>query len=103
MTSPTRIRALAKGGNATVRMQMAHDMEGGHRKDASGQTIPAWFIQEVTATHNGRTVLSAEWGPTVSRNPFLQFVVKGAKAGDTIAIAWRDSRGEARSDQAVVV
>jgi hypothetical protein len=41
-------------------------------------------------------VLTAEWGPAVAKNPFLQFTVKGAKAGDKIAITWKDNRGETR-------
>jgi sulfur-oxidizing protein SoxZ len=81
---------------------MAHEMEAGQRRDASGNLIPAWFIQEVTATHNGKVVLTAEWGPAVSKNPFMQFAVKGAKAGDKIAVTWKDNRGATRTDEATV-
>jgi sulfur-oxidizing protein SoxZ len=77
-------------------------MESGQRKDAAGKTIPAWFIQEVSASHNGKVVLTAQWGTAVAKNPFLQFAVKGAKAGDKIAISWKDNRGETRTDEAVV-
>jgi sulfur-oxidizing protein SoxZ len=99
MADPMRIRAQASGGNATVRVLMAHEMETGQRKDASGKTIPAWFIQEVTASLNGKPVLTAEW---VSKNPFMQFTVKGAKAGDKIAVTWKDNRGDTRTDEATV-
>ncbi|HRL98323.1 MAG TPA: thiosulfate oxidation carrier complex protein SoxZ [Acidovorax sp.] len=102
MADPMRIRAQASGGNATVRVLMAHEMETGQRKDASGKTIPAWYIQEVTAALNGKPVLTAEWGPAVSKNPFMQFTVKGAKAGDKIAVSWKDNRGETRTDEATV-
>ena len=102
MADPMRIRAQASGGNATVRELMAHEMETGQRKDASGKTIPAWYIQEVTAALNGKPVLTAEWGPAVSKNPFMQFTVKGAKAGDKIAVSWKDNRGETRTDEATV-
>ena len=102
MADPMRIRAQAAGGNATVRVLMAHEMETGQRKDAAGTVIPAWHIADVTATHNGKTVLSAEWGPAVAKNPFLQFSVKGAKAGDKIGISWKDNRGDTRSDEATV-
>jgi len=102
MPDPMRIRAQVTGDKATVRVLMAHEMETGQRKDAAGKPIPAWFIQEVSATHNGKPVLAAQWGPSVSKNPFLQFVVKGAKAGDKIAISWKDNRGETRTDEAVV-
>ena len=102
MADPMRIRAQAAGDNATVRVLMAHEMETGLRKDAAGKTVPAWFIQEVTAQLNGKTVLTAQWGPSVAKNPFLQFNVKGAKAGDKISIAWVDNRGDKRSDEVVV-
>lgn len=102
MPDPMRIRAQAAGDKTTVRVLMSHEMETGLRKDAAGKTIPAWFIQEVTAQLNGKPVLTAEWGPSVSKNPFLQFIVKGAKAGDKIAITWRDNRGESRTDEATV-
>jgi sulfur-oxidizing protein SoxZ len=46
--------------------------------------------------------MSAQWGPAVSKNPFLQFVVKGAKAGDKIAVTWLDSKGDKRTDEATV-
>jgi sulfur-oxidizing protein SoxZ len=77
-------------------------METGQRKDSAGKTIPAWFIQEVTAAHNGKTVLTAEWGTAIAKNPFLQFNLKGAKAGDKVAITWKDNKGETRTDEAVV-
>jgi len=97
-----RIRAQAAGDKTTVRVLMNHEMETGQRKDTAGKTIPAWFIQEVTALHNGKTVLTAQWGPSVAKNPFLQFAVKGAKAGDKITINWLDNRGDKRSDEATV-
>ena len=102
MADPMRIRAQAAGGNATIRVLMSHEMETGLRKDSAGKTIPAWFIQEVTAAHNGKTVLSAQWGPSVAKNPFLQFNVKGAKAGDKITVNWVDNRGDKRTDEATV-
>ena len=102
MADPMRIRAQAAGDKATVRVLMSHEMETGQRKDAAGKPIPAWFIQEVTAQHNGKPVLSAQWGPAVAKNPYLQFVVKGAKAGDRITISWIDNKGDKRSDEATV-
>ena len=102
MADPMRIRAQAAGDKTTVRVLMAHEMETGQRKDAAGKVIPAWFIQEVSAQLNGKTVLTAQWGPSVAKNPFLQFVVKGAKAGDKISVSWVDNRGDKRSDDATI-
>ncbi|MEO8059651.1 MAG: thiosulfate oxidation carrier complex protein SoxZ [Burkholderiales bacterium] len=102
MADPMRIRAQMAGDKATVRVLMSHEMETGLRKDAAGKLIPAWHIQEVSAQLNGKPVLSAEWGPSVSKNPFLQFAVKGAKAGDKVTITWKDNKGDTRTDEATV-
>jgi len=102
MADPMRIRAQAAGDKTTVRVLMSHEMESGQRKDSSGKLVPAWFISDVTATHNGKVVMSAEWGPAVSKNPFMQFVVKGAAKGDKITISWKDNKGDTRTDEATV-
>jgi sulfur-oxidizing protein SoxZ len=102
MADPMRIRAQAAGGKATVRVLMSHEMESGQRRDSAGKLVPAWFIQEVNVSLNGKPVLSAEWGPAVSKNPFLQFNIKGAKAGDKVSITWKDNKGETRTDEATV-
>jgi len=102
MADPMRIRAQAAGDKTTVRVLMSHEMETGLRKDAAGKTVPAWYIQEVSAAHNGKPVLTAQWGPAVSKNPFMQFTVKGAKAGDKISVSWKDNKGETRTDEATV-
>ncbi len=102
MADPMRIRAQASGDKATVRVLMSHEMESGQRKDAAGKLVPAWHITEVTAALNGKPVLAAEWGPAVSKNPFLQFVIKGAKAGDKVAVSWKDNKGDSRTDEVTV-
>ena len=102
MADPMRIRAQAAGDKTTVRVLMSHEMETGQRKDAAGKTIPAWFIQEVSASHNGKVVMTAQWGPAVAKNPFMQFVVKGAKVGDKIALSWTDNKGDKRTDEVAV-
>ena len=102
MADPMRIRAQVAGSNATVRVLMSHEMETGLRKDAAGKLVPAWHITEVAATLNGKTVMTAEWGPAVAKNPFLQFTIRGAKAGDKVVINWKDNRGDSRTDEATV-
>jgi sulfur-oxidizing protein SoxZ len=102
MADPMRIRAQIAGDKATVRVLMAHEMETGQRKDSAGNTIPAWFITEISASHNGKPVLTAQWGPAVAKNPFLQFTVKGAKAGDKISVTWKDNKNDTRTDEASV-
>ena len=103
MSDPMRIRAQTQGSAAIVRVLMSHEMESGQRKDAAGKVIPAWHITDVSVALNGKVVLTAAWGTAIAKNPFTQFTIKGAKAGDTVAISWVDNRGDKRSDEAVVV
>jgi sulfur-oxidizing protein SoxZ len=102
MADPMRIRASVAGDATEVKVLMNHEMETGQRKDAQGKVIPAWFIQNVTATHNGKTVLTAQWGPAVSKNPFLSFKFKGGAKGEKVQITWTDNRGEKRTDEATI-
>jgi len=102
MPDPMKIRASVVGDSTEVKVLMSHEMETGQRKDAQGKTIPAWHIQTVSATWKGKTVLTAEWGPAVSKNPFLSFKFKGGAKGDKVQITWVDNRGEKRTDEAVI-
>lgn len=102
MSDPMRIRAQAAGDKVTVRVLISHEMETGVRRAADGKLVPAHYIQTVSANHNGKTVMSAQWGPAVSKNPFIQFVFKGAKVGDKIAVTWVDNKGEKRTDEATI-
>jgi sulfur-oxidizing protein SoxZ len=102
MADPMRIRAQAQGGNAVVRVLMQHEMETGQRRDSAGKVIPAWHITDVSASLNGKPVMAAHWGPAVSKNPFMQFTLKGAKAGDKVSVTWKDNKGDTRTDEAVV-
>jgi len=103
MAEPMRIRASMVGGAADVKCLMNHPMENGLRKDAkTGQMVPAHHIITVTATLNGRTVLDAQWGGGLSKNPYLHFRVAGAKSGDTVSLTWVDNTGAKRTDEAKV-
>lgn len=100
--SPMKIRANNKEGVTEVKVLMSHEMETGQRKDSAGAIVPAWFITELSATHNGKVVLSSDFGPSVSKNPYLQFKFKGGAKGDKIAVSWKDNKGESRTDEATV-
>ncbi len=100
--APIRIRAQQVGDRVVVRALVSHVMESGQRQDGSGKLVPAHFIEQISATHNGITVLAADWGPWVARNPVLRFELRGARPGDRITLSWRDNRGQSRSDSAVV-
>jgi len=97
MAEPMKIRAKMEGDAADVKVLMSHPMETGQRKNEKGELVPVHFIQSVIATHNGKTVLDAQWSQAIARNPFLGFRVKGAKPGDKITISWVDTVGDKSS------
>ena len=98
-----KIRAKEKGGVTTVKTLISHPMETGLRKDSkTGKKIPAHHVTEVIAEHNGKQVMSANWGGAISKNPYLSFKFKGASAGDTIKISWVDNKGEGDSAEAAI-
>ena len=94
MPDAMKIRATMVGDVADIKVLMNHIMETGLRKDAkTGQLIPAYFINQVTATVNGKVVLEADWSSAISNNPYLNFKVKGAKVGDKVNVSWKDNKG----------
>lgn len=98
-----RIRASLKGDVTEVKALMSHPMETGLRKDKkTGKKIPAHFIQEVTAEHKGKSVMVAQWGVAVSKNPYLSFKFKGGAAGDKVTISWVDNTGKSASGETTI-
>ena len=92
MGKPIKIRAKVKDGVADVKALMPHDMESGFRLDPeTAETIPAHYITDVDVALNGEHVMTAYWGPAVSRNPYVAFKINGAASGDTLMIRWRDN------------
>lgn len=92
----------ASGGITEVKVLMSHSMETGRKKDDFNQIISAHFVQLVTATLNGKTVLEAQWGTGISKNPYLTFRLKGAKVGDIVSVTWQDNLGETATEQIAI-
>src|SRR5260221_9186727 len=102
MADPMRIRANMSGDKVEVKVLMSNAMETGLRKDAQGKIIPAHFIRNVTVTHGGKTVLSAHWATSASRNPFLPFRFGGGTPGAKGALSWVDNRARKTTDEAEI-
>ena len=103
MAEPMKVRASLSGDTADVKCLMNHPMETGLRKDAkTGAVVPAHHITNITATVGGKTVLDAQWGGGISKNPYLAFKVKGAKAGDKVVVSWADNTGDKNAVEAVI-
>jgi sulfur-oxidizing protein SoxZ len=102
MANPMKIRAATKDGVTEVKVLMSHEMETGQRKDSAGATVPAWFITELVAKHGDKVVLQGEFGTAVAKNPYLAFKFKGGAKGEKVTVAWKDNKGDSRTDEAVI-
>jgi sulfur-oxidizing protein SoxZ len=103
MPEPIRMRVKLEGDVADVRVLIGHPMETGLRKDpGTGELVALHFIKTMVATLNGKPVLEAQWSQAMSRNPYMQFRIRGAKPDDEIAVEWLDSRGESNRATAKV-
>ncbi|MDV3239930.1 MAG: thiosulfate oxidation carrier complex protein SoxZ [Gammaproteobacteria bacterium] len=103
MANTIKVRAKLAGDVTTVKALISHPMDTGLVKDKkTGKPIPAHFIQEVVCEHNGNAVLTALWGVAISKNPYLSFRFKGAKAGDKLTMRWVDNTGQSDSQETVI-
>jgi len=98
-----KMRAATADGVTTIKALISHPMDTGLVKDKkTGETIPAHFIQEVVCKHKDTTVMTANWGAAISKNPYLSFKFTGAAAGDTVSLSWVDNKGEKDSAEATI-
>ena len=102
MASTIRVRATSNGDITEVQALIQHPMDSGFVKDAKGELIPAHFIQELKFEHDGKEVFVADWGPAVSKDPYVRFSFKGGKKGDDLKIGWVDNKGASDSTTAKI-
>jgi sulfur-oxidizing protein SoxZ len=100
--STIKLRAKESKGVVTVKALIKHPMETGQRKNKkTGEKIPAHFIQQVICKANNDEVITINWGPAVSKNPYLTFAYMGSK-GDVVELTWEDNQGNKDSLQGEV-
>jgi sulfur-oxidizing protein SoxZ len=102
MASTIRVRAISSGEVTEVQALIQHPMDSGFVKDAKGEIIPPHFIQELTFEHEGKRVFVADWGPAVSKDPYVKFSFKGGKKGDELKISWVDNKGGSDTNTAKI-
>ena len=93
-----KLRAKLKNGIVTVKAIFKHPMETGLRKDkVTGLKVPAHHITETTCHRKDDLLLSSQWGPGVSKNPFISFTLKGIDKWEMLTIAYVDNKGKTES------
>ncbi len=94
MAKPVKVKGRISNGVASIKSLMPHPMTTGTQRDPAGKIIPAHYITEVTVKKNDEIILTTNWGPSVSKDPYFAFKVKEAAPGDVIEISWVDNQGE---------
>ena len=98
-----KLKAKAGNGETTVKALIKHPMETGLCKEMVIRVVnPIHYIKEVTCSYQGEPVLTTEWGPTISKNPFISFKFTGGAAGETIEMSWVDNNGDGESASATI-
>ena len=98
-----KMKAKASNGETTVKVLIKHPMETGRRKDKkTEELIPIHYIKEVTCSYQGEQVLTTEWGPTISKNPFISFSFTGGAAGEKVELSWEDNKGNSETASATI-
>lgn len=86
-------RKPAKGDVVTVRAMVAHPMETGLRKQASGEMIPRNIVNAFTCALDGQPLFV--WNPetAVSPSPYLEFRFIASTGGELV-MRWIDDRNQ---------
>jgi sulfur-oxidizing protein SoxZ len=87
---PSTIRVRAQAGDTVTEVQALIQ----HPMDSNGVLIPPHHIETVTFEHNGKIILTADWGPAVSKDPYIKFSFKGGAKGDALTVTWVDNLGK---------
>lgn len=106
VTPTPRIRmpnTAKKGEVIEVKTLISHEMESGQRRDASGKVVPRKIIKKFVATFNGKEIMSADWHPAISANPYYAFFVRATESG-TFVFSWIDDDGSIyKAEQKITV
>lgn len=103
MASSIRVRAIASGDTTTFKALIRHPMDSGFIKDSDGNIIPAHYIKVVTVKLGDKPVFEADWGPAISKDPYLEFRFKGGEKGDELTVSWVDNEGESDETTAKIM
>ena len=94
MASTIKIKTRLSDDIAEVKSLIIHPMETGARKDPdTGELVPRHHITQLTFSNNGEDVMVANFSTAVSKNPYINFRFRGARAGDTLRVRWVDNLG----------
>ena len=115
----TRTRLRLKEGDTaadnvlSVMTMVVHPMTPGIERDEEGNPVikdgKVSILPHLThhlidweCKINGEVVLSADLSGSVSKDPIINFSVRGVEGGDTFTLSWTDNQGYSDTEEQVV-
>ena len=90
---------VKRGQVFEIKTLISHIMETGFRYTTTGERIPRDIITFFSCRYNGEEILSADFYPAVSANPFLSFFTTATESG-TLEFKWSGDNGFTASENA---
>ena len=103
-TGEARIRLperIARGEVITVNAIVAHPMDTGFFRTATGEPIPAYFIKDVVITFGEQEIARFEWTSGISRDPVVSFTLRADREGP-LTMVWSDNKGGVFTQSAAI-
>ena len=75
-----------------VRALLSHPMLTGLSRDAQGNPIPAYFVNEVIVAYGDEQIAHFEWTSGISKDPFVAFPLRATREAP-LTITWKDNKG----------
>ncbi|AKH19040.1 thiosulfate oxidation carrier complex protein SoxZ [Sedimenticola thiotaurini] len=102
MSKTIKVRTKMQDDSAVIRLLIKHPMSVQRVDKKTGEKIPAHFINKVKIDRNGESLINADWGQGVSKNPYLSFTLTGVQKGDRLMVSWHDNKGATDSTEVVL-
>ncbi len=105
----TRIKLpplASRGSVVTIKTQITHIMENGHRRDGNGVLIPRAIIHRFTCDFEGENIVDLKMGPSISTNPFFEFDARlpnDSPSNSLFEFKWYDDDGSIYRDARTIL
>lgn len=99
-------RSAKRGAVVSIKTQITHIMENGHRRDGQGTLIPRSIINRFVCQFEGMDVLDIAMGTSIATNPYFQFdakVPQDAPRQGSFTFTWYDDDGSIYRDAAQIL
>ena len=100
MSDTTKIKAKLKDGIVEVKALATHPMLSYQEAERAKKEVN--FITYVVAKIGDKVVYEASTSQFLSKDPYLKFNFKGAKAGDVLELTWKDLKGNTDTSTAPI-